>query len=158
MDAIELRRAYNQAILTSDGWDELGSRIDQAKSKEWFRFARVPGSLPADLTSSTMVREKRFLAFDPVVAWSRVRVPVLLMAGGRDRSVASTETWPRIETALRLAGNTKYRLRVLPTANHEGLDAVTGDDDEFPTLHRYAPEYFDTIIVWLRGVLKLGRP
>lgn len=153
-EALELRRAYNRAVLTGSGWEELSDRVAQEKSKAWFSLARVPAALP-NADSPTVAYEKRMLAFDPESAWSKVTVPVLFLAGGRDRSVASTKTWPRIEGALQAAGNKKYALRVFATANHEGLDAVTGDDDEFPTLHRYAPGYFDAIMDWLRTVLKL---
>jgi hypothetical protein len=96
-----------------------------------------------------------YLDFDPDTAWSRVHVPVLLLAGGRDRSVASLETWPRIERALRQAGNSAYTLRVFPTANHEGLESSTGAEDEYPRLHRYAPGYLEAQLAWLRETLHI---
>jgi pimeloyl-ACP methyl ester carboxylesterase len=125
---------------------------------EWFPFARVPASLSPFADPRVRAHERHALAFDPDTAWSRVHVPVLLLAGGHDRSVASIETWPRIEAALKRAANTRYTLRKFPTANHEGLDSVTGNDDEFPTLHRYAPGYHEALLDWLRATLLLGPP
>jgi alpha-beta hydrolase superfamily lysophospholipase len=155
--AVALRRLYNEAIVGNRGYDSLRVAIQLGRRERWFAFARVPDSLPVTLDSVALARERHFLDFDPDTAWSRVRVPALFLAGGRDRSAASLETWPRIATALRRAGNNAYTLRVFPTANHEGLEAATGADDEYPVLHRYAPGYFLTLLEWLRATLHLPR-
>ena len=156
--ATALRCAYNDAILNDRGWDSLRVAIERSKGAEWFSFARVPASLSLFADPRVRAHERHALAFDPDTAWSRVHVPVLLLAGGHDRSVASIETWPRIEAALKRAANTRYTLREFPTANHEGLDSVTGSDDEFPTLHRYARGYHQALLDWLRSTLLLGPP
>lgn len=156
--ATALRRRYNDAMLSGTGWDSLRVAIERSRDRPWFVFARVPSALPQVADSVDLARERRFLAFDPDTAWSRVRVPALLLASGRDRSAASLETWPRIERALRRAGNTAYKLEVFPTANHDGLESTTGADDEYPSLHRYAPGYLSKTLDWLRSTLHVVPP
>jgi pimeloyl-ACP methyl ester carboxylesterase len=157
--AAGLRRLFNRALFDNRGWEPLRQGIERWGTEPWFSLARVPARLPAVLDTAALgrdpgvVRERRYEAFDPDSAWSRVRVPVLFLAGGHDRSAASIETWPRIEAALRRAGNTRYTLRTFPSANHEGFESETGADEEYPRLHRYAPGYFEQTLQWLRDTL-----
>ncbi|HEV2668898.1 MAG TPA: alpha/beta hydrolase, partial [Blastocatellia bacterium] len=41
-----LRGLYNDALLTNTGWDLVRQAISESKEKRWFRYARVPQTLP----------------------------------------------------------------------------------------------------------------
>ncbi len=59
------------------------------------------------------------MAFDPMAAWSQVKVPVLALWGDLDRNVPVEESRMLLEGALEQAGNHSATLGILRHADHD---------------------------------------
>ena len=46
-------------------------------------------------------------------------------------------------------GNRDYTLLILAEGNHVLMEARTGSTEEFPSLQRFLPEYFSTLLTWM---------
>jgi uncharacterized protein len=89
---------------------------------------------------------------DPTRVWRRVRQPVLLLYGDRDRAVPPHASAAILAGALEAAGNQVYSVRVFPGANHAMVLAEDGFTT-FADYHRgvdYPAGYLDTMTAWMR--------
>ncbi len=95
---------------------------------------------------------RTFLAIDPAAYLSRVSVPVLALNGSRDLQVPADLDLSAIETALKAAGNTRYKLVKLEGLNHLFQHAETGLPDEYGKLtETFAPEALSALKGWITG-------
>lgn len=93
-----------------------------------------------------------FLTYDPRTSLSRVRVPVLVLNGGRDLQVLPGQNVPEIERALLRAGNPRVVVRVLPGLNHLFQHCRTGSPDEYGQIEEtFAPEAIRQIVAFVRS-------
>jgi hypothetical protein len=108
-----------------------------------YRAVRAAGLVPGGDASFEL---------DPTRVWRRVRQPVLLLYGDRDRAVPPQASATIIASALERAGNRAYSVRIFGGANH----AMVLASDRFTTFvdyHRgveHPPGYFDTMTEWMR--------
>jgi pimeloyl-ACP methyl ester carboxylesterase len=144
-----VRGLYNDAILTNTGWDVLRKAIEESKDKKWLRYARVPSSIPATIPEGQVEKVRRQLDFDPEPVWEKITIPVQAIWGDLDRNVPARQSAVRLEQYLARAGNKDHTLIVFRNGNHEGFEAETGFDEEYPRLKRYVPGYNDAMINWL---------
>lgn len=135
--------------------------LEGARRKRWFEFSALPSAPPTEKELRTSIRW-RDLDFDPVYYRERVKIPVLLIFGERERLVPVDRSVKRIREAFRRAGNTRYKIKVFPGADH-GIslapNPATSEKgsvgaNEGPT---FAPGFFDTMTEWLREKLELAR-
>jgi len=145
-----IRGLYNDALLTNTGWELVRQVINESKEKRWFRYARVPQTLSEPLPQAQIEKTRRQLDFDPQAVWEKTSIPVLAVWGELDRNVPARQSATRLKQYLDKAGNQDHTLIVFPKGNHEGLEAETGFDDEYPRLKRYVPGYFETTINWIQ--------
>lgn len=80
-----------------------------------YRAVRAAGLVPGGDASFEL---------DPTRVWRRVRQPVLLVYGDRDRVVPPQASATIVADALERAGNRAYSVRVIPGANHAMVLAV----------------------------------
>lgn len=96
---------------------------------------------------------RTFLALDPAAYLSQIKVPVLALNGSKDLQVPADLDLPAIETALKAAGNTRYKLVKLDGLNHLFQHAGTGLPDEYGKLtETFAPEALAAMRDWIRGL------
>jgi pimeloyl-ACP methyl ester carboxylesterase len=131
--------------------------LEESKDKKWFRHARVPALIPATIPQARVEKVRRRLDFGTQPVWENISIPVLAMWGELDRNVPARQSAVRLEQALAKAGNKDRELIVFPKGNHEGFEAETGYDEEYPRLKRYVPSYHETIIKWLLTHVKLPK-
>lgn len=74
---------------------------------------------------------RHFLAYDPAEALEKIKIPVLILQGGLDLQVPAAQNLPKIEEALRKAGNGDVTIRSLPGLNHLLQPAKTGLPSEY---------------------------
>jgi uncharacterized protein len=99
---------------------------------------------------------RAFLEYDPAPDWARTTLPVLAIFGGKDVQVDAMQNAPALEAALEQAGNTDYKIVVLPDANHLFQQANTGAPSEYGTLPaEFTPDFLPTIIEWLQAHLSI---
>lgn len=114
-----------------------------AAGAEWLLKAPDPVNSP----------DRRFMAviagFDSASYWRKVRIPLLILFGGKDHIVPVGPNRPRLEALLAEAGNTQAQIVTLENDNHLAMLAKTGVRSEYATLNRFDPAYFETITTFL---------
>jgi len=91
------------------------------------------------------------LRHDPRVPLKKLKKPpVLALVGTLDLQVPHAENLPRIEGALRAAGNKDVTAKALPGLNHLFQHAKTGGIEEYSEIEEtLAPEVLDEISSWI---------
>ena len=133
---------------TGEGWESLVAAVERGKGTEWYRLLTPPP------------RTDYFWSFYPRIAnydaseyWAEVKVPTLVVEAERDEYVPVARSIPRIDAALRRAGNADYTIIMLPRASHSfTVSPAAGEPFEWP---RYSPGYADMLVAWI--TLRAGR-
>jgi len=92
----------------------------------------------------------RIMDFDPLPILQKMNRPVLVLYGEADRGVPVKGNLDKLVNALKQAKDVRYSVRVFPKGNHALLLSETGSYEEFFHLNRFVPEFFSTLIDWLR--------
>lgn len=97
--------------------------------------------------------DRRFIAviagFDSAPYWRKVRIPMLILFGGKDHVVPAGLNRSRLETLLGEAGNKDVQIVTLEDDNHLFMLARTGVRTEYASLNRFDPAYFETLTAFL---------
>jgi len=80
----------------------------------------------------------------------RVTLPVLALYGGMDSNVLAQRNAAALASSLKKAGNRDYKIVIFPKANHDGLEAKQGQNENDAGFKRFVPGYFIAEIDWLR--------
>ena len=138
-------------------WDTFAPLVAHAREQPWSGYV----DLPDDLNNSELDYFRRRKSFDPVPALRQTTIPVLAFYGERDFVVPPQANAPKLENALRDAGNTDYKIIVVPRANH-GMAVPGGfnqEDNAWPQRYyrwaRGAPGLGDTIYTWILDHVKV---
>ncbi|MFX1573661.1 MAG: alpha/beta hydrolase family protein [Promethearchaeota archaeon] len=89
------------------------------------------GSIEAQIEFMLSPWFRDFLKYDPRIALSQVKCPVLALNGEKDLQVPSKENLSAIELILKSNGNTHYEVKELPNLNHLFQTAQTGALSEY---------------------------
>ncbi len=145
--ALQLVTLANDVAKGKMKWDIYRAALNQSRDAKWFRYLSVPLS-----EDSWLFEHWRSLPieFDPAPAIKKVRVPVLALFGGLDRTVLPSQNAEKWRSVLREGGNKNYSIKIFPTGNHMLLEAHTGAEDEIPMLQRFVPDYASELAGWLR--------
>lgn len=139
-EKMALQEKVMDAAMTGTGWEVVPPELRPQAETPWF---------------------KSWLSFDPAEVVRRTNQPILILQGALD-----TETPPdqadRLEALARARGGRSGQLTtkvVLPGINHLLVPAVTGEEDEYPSLpvKSVAPEVTNALIDWLRSVFPQRR-
>jgi uncharacterized protein len=105
---------------------------------------------PPDPINSPDRRAMAVIAgFDSAPYWRKVRIPMLILFGGKDHVVPVGPNRSRLEALLAEAGNTQAQIVTLEDDNHLAMLAKTGVRSEYATLNRFDPDYFKTLTAFL---------
>jgi fermentation-respiration switch protein FrsA (DUF1100 family) len=138
----QMKKIFDDKINTLSDADkkkpENSDKIFEAQAKAmlspWFRF---------------------FLKYDPAPALENVTIPVLALNGEKDIQVEPKENLATIESALKTAGNTNYKIVELPGLNHAFQHCKTCAETEYGQLEEtFAPEALKIIGDWILQVTK----
>lgn len=129
---------------SGEGWERLGSAVEEAHRQGWASYVNPPSSL-----ESLQWNWRHVLSYDPLPALERLKVPVLALYGGLDTIVPTAQHLAPFEQALRRAGNPDVTIQVFPRANHHFFEAVTGGRGEVARLREFVDGYFDARVDWL---------
>ncbi|MFY9583036.1 MAG: acyl-CoA thioester hydrolase/BAAT C-terminal domain-containing protein [Candidatus Acidiferrales bacterium] len=103
--------------------------LEKAHTEPWFELSELPYPVAPSLSEGA----RRFLLFEPVPIWEKVKVPVLGLWGEHDIYLPALKSKAIVEDALVRGGNRNYTLKVYPHAEH-GLTVVRlpADGWDFP--------------------------
>jgi dipeptidyl aminopeptidase/acylaminoacyl peptidase len=96
---------------------------------------------------------REYFSYDPLPTIRKVKQPVLILQGERDRQVDRSHA-AMLERALRDAGNTHVKVIVFPTLNHLFLPSKTGSFNEYSHLETSAvpSAVLDAIATWVTAL------
>jgi len=100
--------------VSGEGWSEYAATL--AANRALPALANLGGPPTPDDWWWTWSRTR--MAFEPIGAWERVKVPVLALWGERDETVPVEESRAALEDAKRRAGNENGTLTVISGADH----------------------------------------
>jgi uncharacterized protein len=126
--------------------ETLQAAIENAREEKWFSFVGMPKTADAALIEHW---RRLPLDFDPGPVLRGLGVPVLAVFGGLDHTVLPQKNAGAWRAALEAGGAKDFTIRIFPTGNHMLLEARTGEDNEFPLLERFVPEFGPFLLKWL---------
>ncbi|HEV3485007.1 MAG TPA: alpha/beta hydrolase [Vicinamibacterales bacterium] len=142
---VAVMRLQYEFARTGQGWDAYAA----ARERLAARLGRPPDTFPATPDDPHWAFIRRLYFYDPGPTLRRLRVPTLAIFGELDNNILAGKNSAAWDAALRDAGNRDYTLRILPKANHIQLEATVGSNAEMPSLRRFVPSYYTTILEWL---------
>jgi len=127
--ASALRNRLYAMVRTGKFDDNFIADVEKASKEPWFKLTGLPYPVPPGISDG----ERRFLLFEPIPIWEKVRVPVLALWGEDDLSVPATKSKDLIEQALARAKNRDFAFKIFPHADHT-LSIVRAPTDtwDFP--------------------------
>jgi pimeloyl-ACP methyl ester carboxylesterase len=142
------QRYYELDVAVSRGGQPLAA-IEKAYAEasaagaEWLLKPPDPINSP----------DRRFMAviagFDAGPFWQKIRIPFLVLFGGKDYVVPVGPNRSRLEALLSEVGKAQTQIITLEDDNHLAMMAKTGVRTEYATLNRFDPAYFQTLTVFL---------
>lgn len=107
----------------------------------------VEGQVLASQLSSTWMRD--LAEYDPAPTLAKVKCPILVLNGSKDRQVLPDQNLPAIRAATK--GNSDVTVIELPGLNHLFQTAKTGAVGEYADIEEtIAPIALDTMSAWIR--------
>jgi pimeloyl-ACP methyl ester carboxylesterase len=148
-EGLAFQRLDDEFTRSGKGWNELEATYRKAaEAKAPWVYADLR---PANDEFRTMFR--RILDFDPIPSWRKVKCPVLAFFGELDLQVPPLPNADLLRQTLTEAGHSRFRIVVLPKANHLFLQAGNGTMAEYPGLRAFEPTYFRQLAAWLGEVV-----
>jgi pimeloyl-ACP methyl ester carboxylesterase len=142
--SLEQQEDVLKADATMDQATKAGLRERQ---KEIVKTVQAGGDIPG-VPMNAWTRE--YFNYDPLPTLRKVKQPVLILQGERDRQVDQAHA-SILERALRDAGNTHVKLIVFPILNHLLLPSKTGSVSEYSHLETQImpATVIDAIAAWV---------
>ena len=127
---VALQTKILDAVLSGQGWDDVPEAMRKQADTPWFRS---------------------LLAFDPAQTMPKVRQPLLILHGERDRQVPIAGAELLNGLALKRRRGTAT-LMMLPGINHLLVPAATGEVAEYASLTdaKVSPDVAKAIADWLK--------
>jgi dienelactone hydrolase len=118
------------------------------KQKEVVKTVLAGGDIPGEKTNA-WIRE--YFAYDPLPTARKVKQPLLILQGERDRQVYEAHA-QLLADAVRGAGNRDVTVKVFPTLNHLFLPSTTGSFSEYSHLSttRVPDDVLDVLTEWVK--------
>lgn len=92
-----------------------------------------------------------FIKFDPQIALSKTKCPVLALNGSNDLQVPPKENLETIEKILKENGNEHIETQQLENLNHLFQESETGLPNEYATIEQtFSPKVLEIITEWIR--------
>jgi pimeloyl-ACP methyl ester carboxylesterase len=159
--ALGLVESYFEYLRTGAGRKELEASLAAARSQPWFPAVDVSRVIPDE---SFRAKWEWVPTYDPAQDIQQIRIPVLVVFGGRDRPPLSAVAQERWRMALSKAGNKDATELVFIDAEHgatvdgthERYLAAAAPDSKDASRHvggppKYAPSYLEVVDAWLKA-------
>jgi dienelactone hydrolase len=126
----------------------------RAKQREIVKTVLAGGSVPG---INAWIRE--YFAYDPLPTVRKLKQPLLILQGERDRQVDESHA-KLLADAARQAGNKNVTVTVLPTLNHLFLPSKTGSLAEYSHLETFVvPDVvLDALVDWVTKITGMKSP
>jgi len=136
---------YMQYLATGEDRESLLQKIRAAKAEKWSSIVDLGRVLP---DASGREKWAWVASYDPLSDTASMRMPVLVMLGGRDPFTPTQGAFLGWQRALGSAGDPADLIMEYPYATH-GI-RINGHDMQAAPI--YAPGYLDVQFAWLRSI------
>jgi dienelactone hydrolase len=136
---------YMQYLATGEGRDALLKAIQDAKSRKWSAVVNLGRVLPDEPDRSKWAW---VATYDPTADVQTLRMPVLVLLGGRDPFTPSGHALQLWHEALAVAGNPSDKVISYPIAGH----GIRTNGHDMTGVAVYAPGYLQDQFAWLRTI------
>ncbi len=129
---------------TGQGAETLKQDLREARGEPWFRDAQ---KIPEEVyPKEDYAWWRSVMDFAPAPVWEQVKVPVLLLKGGRDPKSDPAIAKSAIEAALAKGGNHNVQFIVFPEGNHGLVKWPLGEQIPPPV---FVDGYLDGLKRWV---------
>jgi len=146
-----------ELVKKSNSVDQLTADLTNLLKQEVKNYPDRPGNISDDDFVKAQVNEVvnpwmvNFIKFDPAIALTKVKCPVLAINGEKDLQVPPKENLEAIKSALSKGGNTKVTIIELPGLNHLFQECKTGLPSEYSAIEQtFSPTALDEILKWIQ--------
>jgi dienelactone hydrolase len=154
-----LRDHYDQ---TGEGWDAYIEARKRAVTQAWYNYPGTDLFGPSLATSAMWKLKAASYFYDPRPTLSSLRQPVLSLFGALDTPAGVEQNVQSIRRAVGGSGKARLTVKIFRGANHDLLEAATGNGAELDRVTRFSPEFFPFVTGWLasndRPVARRGKP
>jgi pimeloyl-ACP methyl ester carboxylesterase len=112
--AANLRNRLYAMVRTGKLDDNFIADVEKVNKEPWFKLTGLPYPVPPNISEG----ERRFLLFEPIPIWEKVRIPVLALWGEEDLSVPAAKSKDLVAQALARAKNRDFTFKLFPHADH----------------------------------------
>jgi len=138
---------YFHYLATGEGNEALTTILAAPENRLWVEALGLARVVPSEHSR----RAWEWVAtYDPIPDISRLKIPALVLLGGKDEYTPLNETFVGWNTGLLAAGDPRSRVLVVPLAGHV---MTVGGHHRPPTSARYAPGVYDAVVDWERATL-----
>jgi pimeloyl-ACP methyl ester carboxylesterase len=145
-EALELVHAKLEYAQSRQGWEKYSNLRQRLSTRPWFRLINAPEQMDNP--------EFQVLASDShynsLSALSKLRIPVLALAGEFDVAAPPEQNFPLLEQGVALAQNKKLQMHVIRNANHPLLYVKSAKPFDFIPPVRHAPGVWEDFFSWLK--------
>jgi dipeptidyl aminopeptidase/acylaminoacyl peptidase len=129
-----------------------------AEEQEMITAVQTGGDLSKYPAEVRLPWTKEFWTYDPLTTIRKVRQPILILQGARDRQITAEQAG-MLEQAAREGGNKDVTKQIFPNLNHLFLPAKTGSVSEYSTLETQlvGDDVLKTLGDWLVLKFELSR-
>jgi len=135
------RRKFEVA-RTGVGWEQLAKVMESAP--RWLPYTNPPSSLERSRQSYETA-----MAYEPVPALEKLKIPILALWGDKDTYVPVPETVANFKRAMAKAGNRAYTAKIYPGCTHSLLVESTGSPSTGGTEKYFAPGVWKLEADWV---------
>jgi pimeloyl-ACP methyl ester carboxylesterase len=146
-DARDLLKLYFEYLRTGKDREKLTAAMDSAKTKSWYSSVQLDKILP---TEENRHNWNWVATFDPLPYIRKMKMPILLLFGGKDFQTPTTLAIQRWKEGLEKAENKNFQVELFPEASHalrRGMHHGSAQSEA-----DFIPGYFETMKLWLRKI------
>jgi dipeptidyl aminopeptidase/acylaminoacyl peptidase len=126
---------------------ELEGRLSALRSKSWFRNTLLTDAVVGPVNEGV----EKWLSFDPLPVWAKVKIPKLLIWGELDNVVPAVKSKELIGSALKKSGYKNYDFKIYKNASH-GIAIINNSKEwDWP---RLAEGYHQMMVSWTKQMIK----
>ncbi len=146
-------RAYGKAntqVVALADLETLTKNWRDSLSKDDTKYAGSLANIYYTFKSISIDWGRFFIQYDPKMALSKTKCPILVLNGSTDRQVFADENLAGIEEGLKMAKNKRYKIIKMERLNHLFQHSATGLPQEYAKIKEdFAPEALQIMGDWL---------
>jgi len=148
-EAVRFQALRDHYDRTGEGWDDYIEARKHAVTQAWYNYPGTDLFGPSLPTAAMWKVKAKTYFYDPRPTLASLRQPVLSLFGALDTPVGVKKNLDSIREAIGSSSKARLTVKVFAGANHDLLEATTGNGAELDRVTRFSPEFFPFVTRWL---------